>query len=775
MSIQGPYPFARQDLEPTRLAAGVQHTLAHYYHWRDTNPGAVAAHVNRYTDQLAAFSSRHRLPYRLVSWGRRRNASREQIAREVNHFGVYNLSEILEPATIERITDGVHRRTETARATMASIDKSSGVNGLVDSLEQHIPALKGIPEMRWLAGRLDRLHRILPEAVVQAGSMGKVFRTMAGVLAIGAVDTLDESPAARAEHLTRILPAAYAYGATYAIIDDTLQDLPGDYISPADKERYHQMIVKGLTTGQPMDAADLPDHPLAEELNELFTMVLASHPFDDYRHLYHAAESMYLAQHRDAALTREEVLSTGLANMYPDVFIKAGMSRVVANILGRRTLDSGFYARCFNTIFLSQLKDDLADRGEDGLANRLTPFTFPADRADVNPLYDLFAYDAYVAAEVFKGDPAASEALTHFGAVKLATHLTLDRRHADELMRNYEVTPEIARFLRAASALPARAARHLASTDIRLKRSIGQALKRRNQTELDSRTFVADRLRYINEVVGGCYPQGGGTELDEIVRYTMDGSGKRLRPALTLMLAEGLAVDYASTEPLLAAVELFHTSSLIFDDLPAQDNAAVRRGKPTAHTVFDEASVQLAAISMLSSGFGVVAKLSARFPAHRVTEVIAYVGSVLGPERLCRGQHLDLHLGTDGVPITEEAILEMYSLKTSTMIEAALVPLMMLLDRPPAEIAAVKQYAYHAGIVFQLRDDILDATSATARLGKDAGNDVGKVNVVRVSGLAEARGLMQTHLDRAISECVRLPFDTNLLKGVVEHFATRNR
>jgi geranylgeranyl pyrophosphate synthase len=179
---------------------------------------------------------------------------------------------------------------------------------------------------------------------------------------------------------------------------------------------------------------------------------------------------------------------------------------------------------------------------------------------------------------------------------------------------------------------------------------------------------------------------------------------------------------------------------------------------------------------MISSGFGLLATLAGPFPAHKVAEVIAYVGTVLGPDRMCRGQLLDLRMGLDGPDALDgPAILRMYELKTSTAIEAALVPLAMVLDRPRGEIALLERYSRHAGIVFQLRDDILDATSSTEVLGKDADNDVSKVNVVRHYGLAEATRLMQTHLAAAVDACDRLPFDARLLAGMARHFATRRR
>lgn len=688
---------------------------------------------------------------------------------------MYNLGEVPGPAIVDRIVQEFGGRIPSVEDLTAEVDLDGGVATVVDSLKRHVPALRRIPETDWLRERLDGLYRILPESVIRAGGMGKVIRATAGVLAIGVFDTLDDSPAVREEHLARILPSAYALGAAYVIVDDTLQDLPGGYIPPSDKEWCHRAIAWGLGSGKPVDVGDMPDHPLAEELHALYELLLMSHPFEAYRHLYHAAEAMYLAQHRDAAKTAEGAASSGLGAMYSDILIKSGMSRVVANILARRQLPDEFYARCLNTIVVGQFKDDLRDREQDLRANRLTPFTFPPDLADVNPLYDLFAYDAYVVSEVFHGDPVAADALTYFGSVKLANHLSEDRRHAEELMRRYEVTSEIARYLHVASGLPHRKIKRLEPVDTRIKDQCGAALSRRRPTGVDSRTFVADRLQYINDITTRYCPDEGATGLDRIIAYAMNAPGKRLRPALGLMLAEGLGVKSDSIEPFVAAGELFHTASLMFDDLPAQDNAKVRRGRPTAHTVFDEGSVQLAAVSMISSGFGLLAQLDRLYPARKVTEVIAYIGTALGPGRLCRGQDLDLHLARAAESITGEDILEMYDLKTSSSLEAALVPLMMLEDRPPGEVELIKQYAHHAGIVFQIRDDILDLTSSTDILGKDTGNDVGKVNLVRAYGLADAQRLMQEHLDSAVKCCSQLPFDTQLLEGMVIHFAQRKK
>ncbi|NUR72573.1 MAG: hypothetical protein HOU81_17285 [Hamadaea sp.] len=764
--LPGPFPFGRADLEPERLGHGIAHTLADFARWKSAHPATIAAHVDRYADHLAAM---RRAPQRTF-WGRKRTRSPEQTAREVAYFAVYDMSEIPDERTIAELVAVVHDRMATGRRIAADLDRSRGVSGVLDALEARLPLLSGLPERQWLIERLDRLHRSLPETVVRAGGLGKVVRTMTGVLAIAAYDTFADGPEVQRAHLTRVLPGAYAYGAAYAIVDDTLQDLAGDHLPAADRDRCDRLLRHGLATGKSIPYADVPDHPLAEQLHELFGEALLCYPYAEFRHLYHAAEAMYLAQHRDAARSIATAGPGGLAEIYPDVFGKAGMSRVVANILGRRHLPERFYARCLNTILVSQFKDDLVDRAEDGRAGRVTPFTVPLADGD-NPLYDLFAYEAYVGEQVFQGDPTAVGALTYFGALKLATHLGSDPGHVPELVRRFDPTPEIVRCLRVAGAMPRTVTGRLTPADMALKRTAGRVLARRDPGSVEPRAYVLDRLGYIDEVIRRHrHPGEPPSDVDRVIAYTMDGGGKRLRPALTLMLADSLAVAYHRIEPLLAAGELFHTASLVFDDLPAQDDATLRRGRPAAHLVFDEGLVQLAGIAMLSAGFGALAKLDREFPAARVTEIVEYAGSVLGPSRLCRGQALDLR---PVEPVTAEQVLEVYELKTSTMLEAALVPLMMLTERPEPEIGLIREYARHAGVVFQLRDDLLDATSVAERLGKDTGQDADKATLVRLLGEPGAARVMLSHLDAAVAACAALPFDTRLLSGVARHFAFR--
>lgn len=751
--LSHPYPFTVHDLDLDRLVPGAQQTLDHFLRWRDTHSGAVADHIGLMTCHLSSVTARFR----------RRSVERAHTAREIVHFAVFNMAEIPAAEDVKALADRIRSRFRGMRDRLSGVDLTRGATGIVQSLEERLPVLRNLGDLRWLAERLDRLYRCLPEAVVAAGGMGKVVRTMLGVLLIGAYDTRHATKALAREHLQRILPAAYAYGAAYAIVDDTLHDLPGAYLSEMDRQTCHDLIVRGLTHASPIDPAEVPDHPLAEELHDLHLTVTRLYPRRAYPHLYQAAESMYQAQHRDSS-------ATASTDVYR--FLKAGLSRVVANILGRHGLDDGFYTRCLNTIPASQWRDDLIDHEDDQIAGRHTPFTVA--EKDRNPLYELFAYNAYVLEEVFGGAPVAVDALTYRAAGALARYLSVKPGRAQALAQRYETTPEMSAFLRAAGSLSRRAIGRVDFADQQVKRYAGRVLGRRDQNGVEVRTFVADRMAGIESLLRQHLPRTGAPELDEVVGYAIAAPGKRLRPAMSLMLAEGLGADPGPLGPALAASEFLHTASLLFDDLPAQDNANRRRGRPAAHLAFDEGTVQLAALSMIFHSFGLIARLDDRFPAAKVTEVLAYLGAGAGP-RLCRGQSADLRLGRQAMPVTAHAVVTMYSQKTSTAVEAALIPIMILHDRPAEEIALVRQYAHHAGIVFQIQDDILDATSTPMVLGKDTGSDVGRVNLIRSFGIAAAQHVMDDQLMKAITCCRRLPFDTRLLQAAARYFATRVR
>lgn len=778
--IQAPYPFRQNGLDSDVLRHGMAYALQAFELWRNSNAPTIANHVDELTgtlDEVAVSYSWQRRLGRLVIPKTRGEFEDDTERQWIRYFGLHNLGEALDGESVDYLQVRLHHAREIVDARRTRRDAKRDMLGTVfRSVEELAPELQGLAEMDWLKQRVDRLRWILPDNVMEAGGMGKVMRTIMGVLAITVYDVRDEPSAARREHLRHVIPGAYILGSTYALVDDTVQSNSGKALSVADKEKIHVQLAHGLATGEPIDASAWPEHPLAEELEYVYSLLTERYSFGEYRHLYHAIEAMYLSQRRDSQLTPEAVAANGgIRSMYPDMAIKAAMTRVVANILGRQEMPEEVYERVLNGVFISQLKDDFQDRFTDIEAGDCTPFSLPTDMAvgNTSPLYDLFAFAAYRAHVVWGDHPQAMEALVRYDPSEIGPYIARNPKQAIDTLHSYPHTPEIARFILRAVDLSPLPARQLMPQDMRLEHIMSTRTQERDPLGLDPRTFVSDRLDFLNETVAAAF--AGTGMLEEVADYSLSAGGKRLRPALTLMLAESLGVPYDQIRPLIQTIELIHTSSLILDDLPAQDNATQRRGRPTVHVAYPEWAAQLASISMISRGFGILPNLNKHFPADRVNEVVRYADRILGFGGLCEGQAMDLGMDANASSVNKEDIIRMYSLKTSQAIAAALVPLMILQGRPQEEVDLLERFAYDAGIVFQLRDDILDLTSSPELLGKDADNDGEKKNIARLYGCEEAERLLGEHLASAISSCRQLPFDSRLLEGIVGYFATRKK
>jgi geranylgeranyl pyrophosphate synthase len=279
--------------------------------------------------------------------------------------------------------------------------------------------------------------------------------------------------------------------------------------------------------------------------------------------------------------------------------------------------------------------------------------------------------------------------------------------------------------MQTASTLPnnTNTASRLNRSEKKILAKITDMTSKRETQDVDPRTFISDARSFVKSLLE--YEFLGDNPIHETVRYVLGGDSKYIRSGMALMLADSLKVRPETIAPLLVSIEMSHAASLLFDDLPAQDNAETRRGQPTAHKKFPEYTAQLAGIAMLNRSIGVLTELSTHFNSEKVTKIISYVTDKVGGD-LTLGQCKDLANIADD----EDEILDIYALKTSTLIEAALVPIMILSGRSSDEIKHISNFAHHAGIVYQLQDDILDATADPTVLGKAIGQDEGKINIV---------------------------------------------
>lgn len=237
-------------------------------------------------------------------------------------------------------------------------------------------------------------------------------------------------------------------------------------------------------------------------------------------------------------------------------------------------------------------------------------------------------------------------------------------------------------------------------------------------------------------------------DLYESMRYSLLAGGKRIRPVLALEFARlaGLA-DWKTALPMACALELVHTYSLIHDDLPAMDDDDLRRGRPTNHKVYGEATAILAGDGLLTAAFQALAE--AGLPAERVVEAVACLAKEAGPEGMVGGQALDM--AGEGRALTRKELERLQSLKTGALISAAAELGCIAAGGTAEQRAAVRIYAQCLGRAFQIQDDILDVTGTAEELGKPTGSD--RVNekstFVTALGLEESHALVHRLTDQA--------------------------
>jgi len=268
----------------------------------------------------------------------------------------------------------------------------------------------------------------------------------------------------------------------------------------------------------------------------------------------------------------------------------------------------------------------------------------------------------------------------------------------------------------------------------------------------------------------------GPARIHAAMRYSLQAGGKRLRPALALAAA-GLAGPEAQANalPVAGALECIHTYSLIHDDLPCMDNDDLRRGRPTCHRAFDEATALLAGDAILAQAFLITAEAYANRPA-LAAALLRELARASSATRLVGGQMQDLLAERAGTATAGE--LDFIHLnKTAALLEASLVCGGLVGSLPDAAITELRRAGRHLGLAFQIIDDVLDATAESTALGKTAGKDAraGKATYVSLHGLEASTRAAAEETTRARAALASLPGDASLLLGLADLMLTRQR
>lgn len=272
------------------------------------------------------------------------------------------------------------------------------------------------------------------------------------------------------------------------------------------------------------------------------------------------------------------------------------------------------------------------------------------------------------------------------------------------------------------------------------------------------------------------YPKGSERQVAQAMFYSLSNGGKRLRPYLVCETAALFGIDKTISFPVAASLEMLHTYSLIHDDLPAMDNDDFRRGKPTCHKQFDEATAIIAGDGLLTYAFEVLAK-AAHISSETKIKLIALLAERAGAfNGMVAGQMLDLQTDKSPELSSEDVIKHIEEMKTGCLIAYAAQAGAILGGASAEEYTAITTYARKIGIAFQISDDILDVIGDSALMGKTLGKDAkqGKLTFVSLYGLDEARQKAETLITEAKEALAVFKDKASDLKELADFIISRN-
>lgn len=286
-------------------------------------------------------------------------------------------------------------------------------------------------------------------------------------------------------------------------------------------------------------------------------------------------------------------------------------------------------------------------------------------------------------------------------------------------------------------------------------------------------TFSKDQAlieEWLQDYLDSLWPFG---KLVEAMGYSLLSGGKRIRPILTLAACRFCKGEISKALPLACALEMVHSYSLIHDDLPAMDDDQFRRGRPTNHRVYGEATAILAGDALLTAAFEVISK-EERLTAPQIVDAVRCISEAAGPSGMVAGQVLDME--GEEKPLAFCQIEQIEALKTGKLIIAATELGAIAAGGEVRRREALHSYASKIGLAFQIKDDILDHSGDEAELGKPTGSDFasGKGTFVSLKGIPFCLEMVESLTSEAI-EAVRPYEESEFLCKLAEMLATRKK
>lgn len=293
-------------------------------------------------------------------------------------------------------------------------------------------------------------------------------------------------------------------------------------------------------------------------------------------------------------------------------------------------------------------------------------------------------------------------------------------------------------------------------------------------------SYLTQKKKIVDRALDACLKKPAETppELSRAMRYSALAGGKRLRPILCMAAAEVVGGREKDVLPVACALELIHTHSLIYDDLPCMDDDDYRRGKLTCHKKFGEATAVLAGDALLVKAFELLSDMMRKkedgISADRRLHAVNEIASAIGDRGLCAGQIVDL--ASEGKKISTRTLKYIHVHKTAALIVASVRCGALLGGANEKQLKALTKYAECTGLAFQIQDDVLDVLGDEKKLGKKAGQDekMGKNTYPKLFGIEASKKKATALKNEAVASLRAFDKKAEPLRGIAEFFVRRD-
>ncbi|MDN4608942.1 polyprenyl synthetase family protein [Sporosarcina highlanderae] len=631
----------------------------------------------------------------------------------------------------------------------------------------------------WVMDKLKSVSANLPKGMNHDEAKRKLIKIIAGVI-IHQIEEMGDQISAkeRVRKLDEAIRLGYCYGLTYPFIDDLLDS---DVLSDEEKLKYSSLIRSTLIT------ESVPDLGLWVEANKNLIQYIHSELREAYTYIHERLrrearedffEQSYVFFHSQEVDRNKNLSNANYTNeeLYVPVILKSAFSRLIARSVLSVKEDEGFDNRTFFYGIYNQLADDFADMFGDMEAGAVTPYTYYLNYHEVrkdliNPFELYWTVIFNLIHNVYGSDTKAREIILNraMNGLKRFKERVGDKKYNEVMAIFATGIPKLDKLIQKM----VRKAEDVDFLDKLLRDQIIADFKNERIEREDFVTIaktVRDQINNVLHIPKTDIISSLEEPIIDAANYSVQGDGKRLRPIMTwVMGVHEYGLDQSAIVPLLKSLEYMHTASLIFDDLPAQDDSSYRRGRLTVHEVYNTAVAELTGLYLTQEA--VVEQASLGFDPKVVLRLIQY--SAGKTTEMCRGQAMDLN--SKGKQLTLDQLNTICFYKTGIAFEASLVMPAILAGKQEEEIEALKTFAYHAGIAFQIKDDLLDVEGDLELLGKPVGQDVenNNSNFVSILGIEDARKAMWDHYCHAMEALQKLQYKTGYLKQILNYTINR--